>query len=184
MALSLSDTALIIASALQQGDVHAMRKINDRCIQETTLKFSQHAYLFALISYVLSKVLSKPRYLQQKNFKRMLSSASQLLEQCESSAKKANYERLLALQQRILSTIEKMDEADQRFAKNIIAKGRLKIASILYAKGISLGSAAEMTGADLRELQLYAGQTMMFDRLREERSIEERMKELRKIFSQ
>jgi len=40
-----------------------------------------------------------------------------------------------------------------------------------------------MTGTDKRELLLYAGQTMMFDRLKEKKSIHERMKDLREIFS-
>ena len=76
-----------------------------------------------------------------------------------------------------------MDEKDRRFVKGILTKGRLKIASTLYAQGISLGNAAEMTGTDKREVLLYAGQTMMFDRLKEKKSMEERMKDLREIFS-
>jgi len=64
-----------------------------------------------------------------------------------------------------------------------LQKGKLKIASVLYAQGISLGNASELTGSDKREVLLYAGQTMMFDRLKEKRGIEDRMKELRKIFS-
>jgi len=182
MALLLQDTPVLIASALHSRDVHAMRKINDRCIEETALKFSKHVFLFALISYVLSKVISKPRYHSEKNAKALLSQVRQLLLQCEAAAKKADYASLSALQGKILSSIEKMDEEDRRFVKGLIAKGRLKIASVLYAKGLSLGSAAEMTGTDKRELLLYAGQTMMFDRLKERKTISERMKELRELF--
>ena len=183
MALSLSETAVLIASALRERDVRAMRKINDRCIDETAIKFGQHTYLYALISYVLSKVISKPRYYRQKATKDSLARVSSLLRQCENFAKAADYGPLLSCQNKILLAIEKMDEADRRFVKGIIAKGKLKIASNLYAKGISLGSAAEMAGTDKRELLLYAGQTMMFDRLREKKSIKDRMKDLREIFS-
>ncbi|VVC01513.1 Uncharacterised protein [uncultured archaeon] len=183
MALSISETALLIAEALKERDVHAMRKVNDRCIDETAVKFSQHTYLFALISYVLSKVMSKPRFYTQSRAKESLARVALLLRSCESCAKKADYAGLLSSQNRILLAIEKMDDADRRFVKGIIAKGKLKIASTLYAQGISLGLSSEMTGTDKRELLLYAGQTMMFDRLHEKKTIGQRMKDLREIFS-
>lgn len=183
MALSLPETAVLISNALRDHDVRAMRKINDRCIEETAIKFEQPTYLFALISYVLSKIISKPRYFIQKKAKASLSALSLSLRLCEQQAKNADYAGLTATQNKMLSSIEKMDERDRRFVKSILTKGRLKIASTLYAQGISLGNAAEMTGTDKREVLLYAGQTMMFDRLHEKKSMEERMKNLREIFS-
>lgn len=183
MPLSLSETAVLIARALRDSDVRAMRKINDRCLSETALKFSEHAYVFALVSYVLSKILSKPRYLSESRAKQSFFALQTLLLQCETLAASANYPELLSCQNRILSTIEAMDERDRRFVKGILQKGRLKIASVLYAQGISLGSAAEITGTDKREVLLYAGQTLMFDRLKEKKGMAKRMKELREIFS-
>lgn len=192
MGMQLSETALLISNALRNHDVRAMRRINDRCIEETAIKFEQHTYLFALITYVLSKIISKPRYLSQKTGARKttskkakdsLSSVAKLLSSCESFAASADYTSLLSCQNKVLLAIERMDERDRRFVKGILQKGKLKIASTLYAQGISLGSAAEMTGTDKRELLSYAGQTMMFDRLREKKGIEARMKDLREIFS-
>ena len=106
-----------------------------------------------------------------------------LLRTCEGLAKTAEYDALVVAQGKILSSMEKLDEEDRRFVKGILQKAKLKIASTLYAQGISLGNASEIAGADKRELLLYAGQTMMFDRLHEKKSMEERMKELRGIFS-
>jgi len=199
MGLQLSETALLISNALRDHDVRAMRRINDRCIEETAIKFDQHTYLFALITYVLSKILSKPRYLVQntgahgkpqartggtsKKAKDSLTSVAKLLSSCELCAASADYTSLLSCQNKVLLAIERMDDRDRRFVKGILQKGKLKIASTLYAQGISLGSAAEMTGTDKRELLSYAGQTMMFDRLKEKKGIESRMKDLREIFS-
>ncbi|VVC02220.1 Uncharacterised protein [uncultured archaeon] len=183
MVLSLSETAVVIALALRNRDVRAMRKVNDKCIDECAIKFERPTYLFALISYVLSKILSKPRYFTQGRSKSSLAIVETQLRSCERFAREADYDALLSSQDRILSTIEKMDDADRRFVKGILMKGKLKIASVLYAQGISLGNASELTGSDKREVLLYAGQTMMFDRLKEKRGIEERLKELREIFS-
>ena len=69
MPLSLSETSYLIADALRNHDVRAMRRINDRCVEETAIKFGTNTYLFALVSYVLSKIISKPRYFTQEKSK-------------------------------------------------------------------------------------------------------------------
>jgi len=183
MALSLAETSVLIGSALRNHDVRAMRKINSRCVGETTLRFQQPTYNYALITYVLAKILSKPRYFRQGKGKELVSAVDKLLRDGEAAAKEADYATLLSTQGKMLSSMEKLDDEDRRFVKGILQKAKLKIASTLYAQGISLGNASEIAGADKRELLLYAGQTMMFDRLKEKKSIEERMKELREIFS-
>ena len=181
--MTLAETAVLIGSALRNHDVRAMRKINNRCVEETALRFQQPTYNYALITYVLAKILSKPRYFRQGRGKELVSAVDRLLRTCEGLAKTAEYDALVVAQGKILSSMEKLDEEDRRFVKGILQKAKLKIASTLYAQGISLGNASEIAGADKRELLLYAGQTMMFDRLHEKKSMEERMKELRGIFS-
>ena len=183
MALSLAETSVLIGSALRNHDVRAMRKINSRCIGETALRFQQPTYNYALVTYVLAKILSKPRYLKHEKARSSLVAVNNLLRSCEAQAKAAEYDTLVLTQGRILSAMERVDDQDRRFVKGILQKARLKIASTLYAQGISLGNASEITGSDKRELMLYAGQTMMFDRLHEKKSIEGRMKELREIFT-
>ncbi|MCX6769715.1 MAG: hypothetical protein NT051_03475, partial [Candidatus Micrarchaeota archaeon] len=121
--------------------------------------------------------------LQSPGAKAQFSQISMLLSSCAAHAKSADYRSLIACQAKLLNTIEKMDDEDRRFVKGILQKGRLKIASSLYAQGLSLGNAADVTGTDKRELLLYAGQTMMFDRVKETLTIQQRMKDLREIFS-
>lgn len=183
MALTLAETAVLIGSALRNHDVRAMRKINNRCVEETALRFQQPTYNYALITYVLAKILSKPRYFRQGRGKELISTVDKLLRNCEGLAKTAEYASLVACQGKILASMEKLDDEDRRFVKGILQKAKLKIASTLYAQGISLGNASDLAGTDKRELLLYAGQTMMFDRLHEKKSMEERMAELREIFS-
>ena len=183
MPLSLSETSYLIADALRNHDVRAMRRINDRCVEETAIKFGTNTYLFALVSYVLSKIISKPRYFTQEKSKANIAKILLYLKQCEEFAQSATYTQLEKCQGTIRAALEKIDDKDRRFVKGILQKGRLKTAATLYAQGISLGNAAEITGIDKRELLAYAGQTMMFDRVKEKKGIEERMKDLREIFS-
>ena len=125
MALSLSETAVLISSALSDNDVRAMRKINDRCIEETAIRFQQPTYQYALISYVLSKILTKPRYIKAQDGKSKISQIAALLCNCEVQAKSADYRALLATQEKVLATIEKMDEDDPKSygkAESAVAK--------------------------------------------------------------
>jgi hypothetical protein len=49
---------------------------------------------------------------------------------------------------------------------------------------MSLGVASDMTGMEKQEILDYAGETMMFDRLKEENPIAERMKIARKLIEE
>ena len=157
MALTLAETSVLIGSALRNHDVRAMRKINDRCVEETALRFQQPTYNYALITYVLAKILSKPRYFRQGRGKELISTVDKLLRTCEGLAKTAEYASLVACQGKILTSMEKLDEEDRRFVKGILQKAKLKIASTLYAQGISLGNSSEIAGADKREFCFTPG---------------------------
>ncbi len=55
------------------------------------------------------------------------------------------------------------------------------MAVTLYAQGMSLGIASDLTGIEKHEILDYAGETMMFDRFRDAVTILERMKVVRKL---
>ena len=64
-----------------------------------------------------------------------------------------------------------------------MSKGRLKVAATMYAQGVSLGLASEMTGIEKQEIMDYAGKTMMFDRVKDEKTVLERIKNARNLIS-
>ena len=74
------------------------------------------------------------------------------------------------------------EASDRRFITDMLSKAKLKVASTLYAQGFSLGNASEITGVEKREIQSYAGGTMMFDRVKPEKTMVQRLKILMKIF--
>ena len=92
MALTLAETAVLIGSALRNHDVRAMRKINGRCVEETALRFQQPTYNYALVTYVLAKILSKPRYFKQGRGKELMSAVDRLVRTCEGFANTAEYD--------------------------------------------------------------------------------------------
>jgi len=182
MAATVAQLASVTYSAFQKKDVRLLRKINDQCIEAIGLEFGEDTYNLAILSYVLSKILSKPRYFKRKGIAEFLSSIRDSLSESVSFAKKGNERAFAASMKRTFKTIEKLDSKDRRFVIKMQEKAKLKIASTLYAQGFSLGQASEITGIDKREILSYAGQTMMFDRVKEEKTIHDRLRVVRKIF--
>ncbi|MBI5047018.1 hypothetical protein HZC07_04800, partial [Candidatus Micrarchaeota archaeon] len=57
------------------------------------------------------------------------------------------------------------------------------MAATMYAQGLSLGVSSQTTGLEKQEILDYAGETMMFDRLKDVKDISERMKFARKMLT-
>lgn len=157
-----------------------LRKLQDEFLTQAIMRNSKLFFELGVISYVLSKILSKPRFLTEK-YERELSTIENLLKQFESGVGKKTDEEFFAIIKKIEVIINNMEAQDRRFFLGLLAKGRVKSAATMYAKGVSLGLSAEISGVEQQEIQKYAGDSMMFDRLKEEVDIRERVKKARRL---
>ncbi len=159
-----------------------MRKANNKIMMASASGFSKEIYKLAVYSYVLSKILSKPRFMgrsyadKHKETDRIL---SELVSAAEAGKKKTTTKLLKELE----FSIQNVEISDSRYIIGMIDKGRLKTAAILYAQGFSLSAAAEMTGMDKQEIMDYAGKTRMFDRLEERTPLSKRIKKATKMLT-
>ncbi len=178
----LSPLVSKLLSSFRKRNQRRLRKLNDEILKNTALEFDKVHFNLAVFSYVLAKIVSKPRYLDKEclgclgNIEKALEN---LADRIDSQSEEEIMEGFTELEHAIAS----LDEKDPRFVIDLITKGKLKTAATFYAQGLSLGVASEMTGLDKQEILAYAGETMMFDRLRDEKSIAERMKTARKLLS-
>lgn len=173
---SLHDHILVILKAFRQRKQKELRKENDRLVQQAVLTFTQPVFELAVLSYILSKIVSKPRFLHPE-----MEPQLRELERRLDGLLKANEEELLPSIRHVEKAIEELEGEDPRFMVNLLSKGRLKVAAIMYAQGVSLGLASEMTGVQKQDIMDYASKTMMFDRLKEEKSIHKRLKTARRL---
>lgn len=167
-------------SAFRKRNQRRLRKLNDEIIRETTLQFDQMHFNLSVYSYVLSKIVSKPRYLRdecEQCLKRIEQAMESLIRHADSPTDDLLEKDFAELEK----SISCLEEKDPRFVVDMMTKGRLKMAATFYAQGLSLGVAAELTGLEKQEILDYAGETMMFDRLKEEKSVHDRMKTARKL---
>jgi hypothetical protein len=171
-----------IATAFKKRDPKKLRKLNDSLLREASLGYSMKSYNLAIIAYVLSKILGKPRFGEKRYFEHIARVQACLdeLGKCDDACTDEEaVQRIKILE----AAIKSLESEDPRFVIGLFEKGRLKVAATLYAQGVSLGTASEITGVEKQEILSYAGHTMMFDRIKEEKGVKDRMDSLRRALS-
>ena len=179
---TLIDYSPAILSAFRKRNQRRLRKLNDHVLHDAALESNRINFNLAIVSYVLSKIVSKPRFLKRE-YDSCYVDVEFALSHLVKCAKRGDEEQVLECFKDIEKAIACFDNKDPRFAISLITKGKLKMAATFYAQGMSLGVASEMTGMEKHEILDYAGQTMMFDRLKEEKTLKERMKIARQLIS-
>lgn len=176
----MKEIGIAMYEAFKKRDQRKLRKLNDKILKTAVLEFSRKLYDLSVFSYVLSKIISKPRYVS-KEMEKFMEPIEQDLKQMAKSADDYSEEEWKIQVNILEKDIEHLEGEDPRFIISLMQKGKLKVAATLYAQGISLGLASEMTGMNKQDILDYAGKTMMFDRLKEEKGILERVRYLRKL---
>lgn len=180
---NLAQIASRILLAFRRRDQRALRKLNDEVLNTITTQCDKLCFRLAVFSYVLSKIVSKPRFLRSE-YDAGLKAIERIFQKLVDKMETAGEGEILAVFDELEKAIAHLEEKDPRFVVDLVTKGKLKMAATFYAQGMSLGLAAEMTGLEKQEILDYAGETMMFDRLKTEKSIAERMKVARKLVSE
>jgi hypothetical protein len=178
--LDLIAIAHDMRDAFKARNMRKMRKTNDKIQAETALNFSKLNFMLAVYSYVLAKMLSKPRFFGKEHAESVKAIEAKL-DALVSTADKKDTGALSKYLDSLGEAIQTLDSSDSRFVKGMVDKGKLKTAAILYAQGISLSAASEMTGVEKQEIMDYAGKTMMFDRMKERAPLDSRIKKARRI---
>jgi len=178
--LGFKNDIFAVLSAFKKQDQRKLRKLNDKFIEDAVIDFRKSIYEMAVISYVLGKIASKPRF-SSKRYGKKFREITGALSRAAKSVSKNDERVILEHLKEVEKSVSSLEKKDERYLTGLISKGRLKVAAIMYAQGVSLGVASSVTGIDKQEIMDYAGKTMMFDRVKEEKSIRERMKKARKL---
>lgn len=176
---TLKSLTFQVLDAFKERNQKKLRKLNDTIMKEALLDFTKPIYELAVLSYILAKIVSKPRFLVKEN--------KHLLKKIETDIRvltkilDREEDEVLKGFQNVSGSITDLEKIDRRFVRNLVSKGSLKTAATMYAQGVSLGLASQMTGMSKQDILDYAGKTMMFDRVKEELSVKERLKAARRL---
>ncbi|MFH1470887.1 MAG: hypothetical protein ABIF01_04015, partial [Candidatus Micrarchaeota archaeon] len=136
----------------------------------------------SIISYVLGKIIEKPRYFKDSRGEDLGFFVQKKLLECLEYAKHGRKEDFSRASHELLTHLGEFDERNRHYVRGLIDKAKLKIAARLYAQGFSLSYVVSITGADTREVLKYIGQTLMFDRVGKTKEVKERLANARRIF--
>ncbi len=153
-----------------------LRKLYSDLVNQLVTDFSDETLEFAILAYALGKILLKQHYVHDEYEKYREDIVNTLKGLAEGTF---TFKESIAALRQILKGIESLDP---RYVFDVVTKAKIKIAATLYAKGISLGRVAEMTGIPKAEILSYAGKTMMFDRVKEEMPVKKRFKYAEEVF--
>lgn len=177
---SVKYLASSILNAFRKRKDKQLRKLKDVLIKEASMTGRRLYFELAVVAYILSKITSKPR-LMEAGYQQYLKEIEHAVVELVTGVQKgATDEQLAPLLQKVEKAVLKLERADQRFFRDLVSKGKLKLAATMYAQGLSLGTAAEMSGIEKQDIQDYAGNTLMFDRVKEEVKPTERLKKFRR----
>ncbi|MCK4883616.1 MAG: hypothetical protein KAS30_01970 [Candidatus Diapherotrites archaeon] len=175
-----------VKSAWVSKNPEALRFISNTLIEEASLQRDKSLARISLLSYALSKVISKVHFRKQntwgefnRHITHSISSAIMALHENNS----AKFNKSL---QEIEKTILLLDKKSGNFSTSIMDKARIKQASRVYSLGKSLSDSSDLTGAPKDEVMLYIGGTK--ETSREEKDftgikIKDRLENARTIFN-
>ncbi len=150
-----------IKNAFKARDSFKLREIADDAIKEAVVKYDKDLARIAVLAYSLSKILSKLHFRKREEWHRFEKEMERELAIFVGEVKRGETREAC---ERMIELIRSIDESAGNYARNLVEKAKVKMASTAYALGLSLESAANLTEANKYELMRYIGITKVHDR--------------------
>lgn len=159
--------------------VFDLRGMSSRLIREAAMGNDYAKAELGVIAYALHKIESKQHFVNSMQWGRLKQIVKEDLKNAGLATKANDTKLFLESLKKIIQHITKIDAELGNYAMGIYEKAKVKEASLAYSYGLSIAQAADLTGADKKELQSYIGSTTMHDEEAEIKNISQRIKELR-----
>ena len=166
-----------IYKAFKRRNPRKLRKIKSKLTRITVIEQTKELFDLALLAYILSKILSKNRYMSRE-FSGKFKTIEDELRMLPVSKDEREQQRII---DEVLNQISNMDAEHRRYVIDLIYKGRVKIGSSLYANGLSLSRAAALAEVEKFELMDYAGHTLLAEKIEEKIPLKKRFRDAEQI---
>ncbi|MCX6799317.1 MAG: hypothetical protein NTW59_04460 [Candidatus Diapherotrites archaeon] len=163
---------------LQQNSF-ALKEAANRAIENAALANDKRMAEFAMVAYCLHKLLGKQHIVRDAKWKKLGSEILADLRSAADAMEGEDQKRFEESMHGIISSIESTDRQLGYFTQGLYEKARVKYASSAYALGLGLSQAAELTGANKKDLLNYIGATRMHDEQLSAEGIGERLAKLK-----
>jgi hypothetical protein len=147
---------------LENENAFELRKLSNNLIEAAMTSEDYRIVDMSLIAYAFSKIMEKPHFLENKNWPEF--KKSMLYHLRTEEQKEQTIEDVPHLLSDVLKHLDEYYNEAGNYATNVIEQARVKQASRLYALGVSLSKAADITHVGKNELLSYIGMTRIHDR--------------------
>lgn len=167
----------------EERKVFDLRGMSSRLIREAAINNDYAKAELGVIAYSLHKIESKQHFVNSSQWGRLKQIVKEDLKFAANAVKINDTKQFLESLKKIIQHIRKIDFELGNYAMGIYEKAKVKEASLAYSYGLSISQAANLTGADKKELQSYIGSTTMHDEETEIKTISVRVRELKEIIT-
>ena len=170
-----------VLKLFDSNKIFDLRGISNRLIREAAMQNNYGKAELGVIAYALHKLETKEHFVRNPRWGGVKQTIKQNLERAKNAAIREDAKNFLMSLKLVIQNIRNIDNELGNYAQNVYEKAKVKEASLAYSYGLSLAQAAELTGADKKELQSYIGFTTLHDEEPEAKNISQRVVELREM---
>lgn len=167
-----------------KGNEMRLRKHANDLIRIAAMENNKGLAQISVVSYTLHKLLTKEHIVRHEkwrgNRQSLINAISAALKALEADDLKKFDSSLSAFSRHL----KRIDSFFSRFVQGLMEKARVKYASDAYFYGLSMSSAAALTGADKKKLQQFIGATKLHEKEKPTKGITERLAELKAVLGE
>jgi len=173
--MKLPEIVSEIKKLLDSRDYEGLHKLEHKIIELSIINYNKDYSELCVVIFTLRKLISKAHIYDQDDWKKSQLEIDGNLDRAIKEFKDEDHSSFNNIIKNILFIIEKADNKLGRYVTHIVDEARIKLASDIYAYGLSASQAAELVSANRAQLMQYIGVTKMPDEDKEFKSIGERV---------
>lgn len=173
---------LLLRNAFEKNNIPELKQLSEEFASDAFIHFQKENIRLSIVAYSCAKFLEKPYVISDPAWASFRKNLLALLDETLRDWNAGRQEQAFARLGKSLSLIEELGEELGRFVLGVVEKAKLKAGAEIYVHGASLGTAAELSGAEKRELASYISATRLPEKY-VTKSVSQRMQDLKKIFS-
>jgi len=173
--LSLVEAVIL---AIQRSDSYTISKLSDDAIHLFTTSEEKNVLQFAVVTYALSKLLSRAGYDEVT-----VHTVLDMLAEAKSHLESSEDERYADEVKDILENLAKTDQKFKLFIDHVVESAQAKKGLGMHEQGYSIARSAELLGVTQWDLMNYVGKTQIPEKEKHPGKVRDRLNYTRTLFS-
>ncbi len=179
----MADSALEqLEKAFSGRDITGLKNLSSEFSERAFLEQDRDLVELSVLAYSLAKFCDKPYIVNSPAWKGFTQKTGAGLKAAITLSSRKSRAPLREKIRELVASVEELSNSFGRFVLGTLVKARIKAGANMYAKGASLGSAADLSGAPKNEIADYVGATHIPEKY-SNGTVEKRLKRAREALT-